>query len=88
MTAPDHFAKTELNPFAGGGRPHMNFNYQRIIGIGPAALPLIIEELRVRGGRWFWALRAITGIDPTDTADQGNATKMKGAWLRWWEQTE
>ena len=66
----------------------LNFNYQRIIGIGPAALPLIIEELRVRGGRWFWALRAITGIDPTDTADQGNATKMKGAWLRWWEQTE
>ena len=25
MTAPDHFAKTELNPFAGGGRPHMNY---------------------------------------------------------------
>ena len=24
MTAPDHFAKTELNPFAGGGRPQMN----------------------------------------------------------------
>jgi hypothetical protein len=23
MTAPDHFAKTELNPFAGEGRPHM-----------------------------------------------------------------
>jgi hypothetical protein len=23
MTAPDHFAKTNLNPFAGGGRPHM-----------------------------------------------------------------
>jgi len=23
MTAPDHFAKTDLNPFAGGGRPHM-----------------------------------------------------------------
>jgi hypothetical protein len=25
MTAPDHFARAELNPFAGGGRPHMNF---------------------------------------------------------------
>jgi hypothetical protein len=25
MTAPDHFAKTELNPFAGGDRPHMNY---------------------------------------------------------------
>jgi hypothetical protein len=23
MIAPDHFAKTDLNPFAGGGRPHM-----------------------------------------------------------------
>jgi hypothetical protein len=23
MTAPDHLAKSELNPFAGGGRPHM-----------------------------------------------------------------
>jgi hypothetical protein len=26
MTAPDHFAKTDLNPFAGGGRPHMIYN--------------------------------------------------------------
>jgi RNA-directed DNA polymerase len=25
MTAPDHFARAELNPFAGGGRPHMTF---------------------------------------------------------------
>jgi hypothetical protein len=25
MTAPDHFAKTDLNPFAGAGRPHMTF---------------------------------------------------------------
>ena len=35
MTAPDHFAKTELNPFAGGGRPHMNYERYRRAPVGP-----------------------------------------------------
>src|SRR4051794_1810052 len=34
-------------------------SYQRIIGLGPAALPLIFEEMQGTQDFWFWALRAI-----------------------------
>jgi hypothetical protein len=64
----------------------MNFNYQQIIGMGPAVLPLIIEELAGHGGRWFWALRAITGADPVPEPAHGRARQMRQAWLDWWEQ--
>ncbi|MCI0387582.1 MAG: hypothetical protein MOB07_02260 [Acidobacteria bacterium] len=37
--------------------------YQRIIGLGPDAVPLILRELQRRSGHWFWALKAITGED-------------------------
>jgi len=65
----------------------LNFNYQQIIGMGPDALPLIFGELeRQGGGHWFWALRAITGIDPVDVADRGSVPKMTAAWLDWWHK--
>lgn len=61
----------------------LNFNYQRIIGMGPMVVPLILGELRKRGGHWFWALRAISGEDPVDAKDRGNYAKMTEAWLNW-----
>lgn len=64
----------------------LNFNYQRIIGMGSAALPFIFEELRTNGGHWFWALRAITGEDPVPPQDRGNMQSMKNAWLEWWRK--
>lgn len=64
----------------------LNFNYQRIIGMGPAALPFIFEELRRNGGHWFWALRAITGEDPVAPQDRGSMLSMKNAWLEWWRK--
>jgi hypothetical protein len=55
--------------------------YQRIIGMGPAALPLIFRELERTGGHWFWALRAITGEDPTEPEDAGKIRKLTDRWL-------
>jgi hypothetical protein len=55
--------------------------YQRIIGLGPAALPLIFRELEAKGGHWYWALRAITGDDPTLPEDAGKIAGMREAWL-------
>jgi hypothetical protein len=55
--------------------------YQRIIGLGPAAIPLILRRIRERPGYWFWALEALTGVDPAQDAD-GFDTAV-GAWLRW-----
>jgi hypothetical protein len=46
--------------------------YQRIIGMGPAALPLLLRELEQQPDHWFWALTAITGEDPVPPEDAGN----------------
>ena len=55
--------------------------YQRIIGLGPVALPLIFRELERRPNFWFWALRALTGENPVRPEDVGKVRKMTDAWL-------
>ena len=55
--------------------------YQRIVGMGPAALPLIMRDLQQRPQHWFWALRAITGEDPA--AGEETIAGAASAWLRW-----
>ena len=63
-----------------------NFAYHQIIGMGEKALPLIFREMQERGGRWFWALRAITRKNPVKPEDRGNVRKMIQAWLEWGKQ--
>lgn len=62
--------------------------YQRIVGMGAPALPLLLAELErdLRSGRvlhWFPALDAIAGIDPVPEADRGDVRAMARAWLTW-----
>lgn len=57
--------------------------YQEIIGLGREGLPLILKELEREVDHWFWALRAITGMDPVAPSDRGDLGKMADAWLRW-----
>ena len=57
--------------------------YQRIIGLGEPAIPLILNALREHGGQWYWALRAITNDSPVSGDAAGNIRRMKEAWLRW-----
>lgn len=57
--------------------------YQRIIGMGPAAVPLLLHELEERPDHWFWALSAITGADPVLPEQRGQVRMMADAWLRW-----
>lgn len=57
--------------------------YQRIIGIGPDAIPLILEELQRSPDDWFWALNAITEADPVPDENKGNLAKMASAWIQW-----
>jgi hypothetical protein len=57
--------------------------YQRIIGLGPDVVPLVLEELRGSGGQWFWALRALTGVDPVRDEQRGDVSAMREAWLDW-----
>lgn len=57
--------------------------YQAIIGLGPAAIPLILREVEHNLDHWFWALRAITGADPVPIESRGNLKEMAQAWLVW-----
>jgi hypothetical protein len=64
----------------------MHPSYQRIIGLGPAALPILLREVARQSGYWFWALSAIAGDDPVDPNDLGNVQRMSEAWLQWGKQ--
>jgi hypothetical protein len=58
--------------------------YQRIIGLGPAVVPLILRELAAGPGHWFWALTALTGEDPA--AETRTFAETTRAWLAWGEE--
>jgi hypothetical protein len=60
--------------------------YQRIIGMGPLVLPLILEELRREPDQWFWALEAITEQNPVPPEAMGKVRLMAQAWVHWGEQ--
>ncbi len=57
--------------------------YQQIIGMGPSAVPLLLRELERAPDHWFWALRAITGVNPVPPESRGRVGAMAEAWLRW-----
>jgi hypothetical protein len=57
--------------------------YQRIIGLGPQVIPLILAEMKREPGHWFWALAALTGENPVTPGDEGRVSAMTDAWLKW-----
>lgn len=57
--------------------------YQQIIGMGRDVVPLLLLELEERPDHWFWALEAITGVDPIKPEHHGKIKEMAAAWLKW-----
>jgi hypothetical protein len=57
--------------------------YQRIIGMGEEAIPFLLKELTKASGRWFWALKSITGEDPVPEDQRGKTQLMIKAWIEW-----
>jgi len=57
--------------------------YQRIVGMGLSAVPLILEELRREPDQWFWALEAITEENPVPPEAAGKVREMARAWIDW-----
>lgn len=55
--------------------------YQKIIGLGAPAVPLILEELRREPDHWFWALESITDENPA--AGATTFDEARTAWLAW-----
>lgn len=61
-------------------------SYQKIIGMGERAIPLILRQMENEGDEpdmWFWALRALTNTDPVPEDARGNIVRMSQAWLNW-----
>jgi hypothetical protein len=61
-------------------------SYQRVIGLGPKAVPAILVELAKQPDHWFWALNAITGVNPVKAEWAGNLRAMTDAWVSWGEE--
>jgi hypothetical protein len=57
--------------------------YQKIIGMGPVVVPLLLRELEANLDNWFWALMAITEEDPVQESIRGDGEAMAKAWLKW-----
>ena len=57
--------------------------YQSIIGMGPAVLPLVFRELAAEPDQWFCALAAITGENPVPPSSRGRIEEMQQAWIDW-----
>ena len=62
---------------------YMHPAYQEIIGMGPAVLPLLLEDLATTRSDWFWALRAISQENPVPAEDRGKINRMTDRWLTW-----
>jgi len=63
-----------------------NFAYQKIIGMGQDAIPLILRELERSIDHWFWALSAITGENPVAEDHRGRLKPMAQDWFSWAKQ--
>jgi len=62
--------------------------YQSIVGMGEDAVPLIVAQLKSEGDdpdQWFWALKAITQVDPVKPEDRGDFVAMAQSWIKWAE---
>jgi hypothetical protein len=75
--------KAQTGHLSVAARMAMHPAYQQIIGMGPAVLPLVLDDLRREPHHWFWALGAITGEDPVPPESRGNIRAMADAWVAW-----
>jgi len=57
--------------------------YQKIIGMGPKIVPLLLREMEQRPGHWTWALRSITRENPVTDETRGNLKEMANARVEW-----
>ncbi|MGH7772345.1 MAG: hypothetical protein ACREQA_08905 [Candidatus Binatia bacterium] len=78
--------KPDIGHLSSATQMAMHPAYQQIIGLGREAVPLILRELRREPDHWFWALKAITGVDPVEPNARGRVREMTTAWLRWGEE--
>jgi hypothetical protein len=57
--------------------------YQQVIGMGHRAIPLILRELERAPDHWFWALKAIAGVNPVPREERADIRAMAKHWIEW-----
>lgn len=60
-----------------------NYSYLKIISMGKRVIPMILEDLKERGGLWYPALRILSEEDPVPIEARGDVEQMKKAWIQW-----
>lgn len=75
---------TELSSSVTQDFAHLAF--LEILAMGKPALPLILEDLQLRGGHWFLALRLIAEDNPVPQAHAGRVKQMREDWIAWGRQ--
>ena len=78
--------RAERGPTSSISQLAMHPAYQQIIGMGMEVVPLLLGELARELDHWFWALKAITGVDPVSPASRGKMREMAEAWFHWGRQ--
>lgn len=63
-----------------------NAAYRSIIELGKDAVPFIIDDLKVTNAHWFYALEALTSVNPIKPENRGNVPLMKEDWIEWSNQ--
>jgi hypothetical protein len=75
--------RDETSHLSSAARMAQHPAYQEIIGMGFAAVPLLLAQLQSKPDFWFAALRAITGENPVPPRCAGKLKEMARAWVRW-----
>ena len=75
--------REETGPLSIEARKVVHPAYQGIIALGPAAIPLLLNELQHNPDHWFTALETLTGEDPA--RQSLSFDEAVAAWLRWGE---
>ena len=60
--------------------------YQRIVSMGEAVIPLLLEDLSQNPIYWLPALGQITQQNPVPPEQRGKIKQMSQAWLNWGKQ--
>lgn len=59
--------------------------FKQIVSMGEDAIPLIIDEIKIRPDAIVAALAIITGADPVNDEDRGNFNLMAVSWIEWYQ---
>lgn len=73
--------ETETRHTSSTARIIQHSAFQRIIAMGPVAVPLIADRLRSGRTHWSWALAAITKEDPVPADAAGDMPLVRKLWL-------